>query len=69
MFQSCKDLIRILLSEIASVVSDRRKENVKFVNGYVSVLDRGYITGCLGIPLWLSNEDLLNMVIDYAILI
>ena len=57
------------LTEIASVVSNGRKENVKFVNGYVSVMERGFIICHLGIPVWLSNEDLLKMEMDYAILI
>lgn len=57
------------LTEIASVVSNGRKENVKFVNGYVSDMVRGFIICHLGIPVWLSNEDLLKMEIDYSILI
>lgn len=69
MLQSCKDLIRLLLTEIASVVNSGRQENVKFVNGHVSVMERGFIMCHLGIPVWLSNEDLLKMEIDYAILI
>ena len=37
-----------LLTEIASVVSSGRKENVKFVNGHVSVMERGFITCHMG---------------------
>lgn len=51
------------------MVSNGRKENVKFVNGYVSVMERGFIICHLGIPVWLSNENLLKMETDYAILI